>query len=218
MNKTHRIVRDAHAQRQRRRAAIEASESQFDGLKASAEASKLVLQADEAMLLDTEDLDAFESRFASHCLAFFENNPSIPAFASTIGYEVLRDKSYAAKLYKQLCVGSQALAFEVAISRITSGLEEVIRELSLVRHEDLPAIIDESQLAESDALRERFLAERDSGERVVRERPWLFGKGAGVPPAERKRLAHEERMARRLAALETHERGDGTAHLSEAAE
>lgn len=93
------------------------------------------MQVDEAMMLDTEDLDAFESRFATHCLAFFENDPSIPASASTIAFEVLREKDDKASLYRQLCVGSRALAFEAAITRITSSLEEVIHQLSLMRYE-----------------------------------------------------------------------------------
>ena len=100
MNKTHRIVRDAHAQRQRRREQIESSKAEFDGLKASRDASRLAVQVDKAMMLDTEDLDAFESRFATHYLAFVENDPSIPASASTIAFEVLRQKHDKASLYR----------------------------------------------------------------------------------------------------------------------
>ena len=46
-------------------------------------------------------------------------------------------------------------------------------------------------MAQSDALRDRFIAERESGMRSNRDRSWLFGKGAGVPPAERRRAAAE---------------------------
>lgn len=41
-----------------------------------------------------------------------------------------------------------------------------------------------------------------SGQRAVASEPWLFGKGTGVPPAERKRLAEEERFAKRRAAAQ----------------
>ena len=202
MNQTHRVVRDAHALRKQRRKVAEGDPSTFDSFKAVRDAGKVAVRADRAELLDTDDLDAFEDGFVSLVMGHLENHFAMPTAASKAAYEIVRGRDYQPSLYRQMMVGSQALAVEVIMDRLAAGFEQVIHELSLIRHEDMPALVDESQMAESDAMRERFLAERESGLRVKRDRSWLFGKGAGVSPAERRRQADEAVAERRRAAAD----------------
>lgn len=153
IKQTHEIVREAHRQRQQRRIEIATTEGDFDGVKAARQASKIASKADRAEIVDVYDMDIFEQSLATAMLAHLEASPKMQVAASKTAFEILRHVEYKPSLTKQMLVGSQALAVELVIERVMMAAEEVIRHLSMLRHEDFPAMCDASQVAESDALR-----------------------------------------------------------------
>lgn len=209
MYQTHRIVRDAHAQRLARRKESASAGVAFDSVAAARLAGKVALRGDRADLFDVEDLDAFEDHMVTVMLGVLEGHPVMPVTASKVAFEIIRGKDYQPKLYRQMMVGSQALAVEAVMGRLLAATEQVLHHLSVIPHEEMPAIVDQSQVAESDAFRARVAEERAAGARPPRTKAWLFGKGAGIPPAERKRQAEEAYAARRAASVATSAGADG---------